>query len=261
MITASKRTILLVMAVIMILGMAFAGTEEVYAAKKRKLPTKVVAYYYYNGKWHKSYTKQYKYDKKGNITVYKSDYFTEKYKNTYKSGKLRKVKGSESGITRYYNSKGCVTKEVYGKLVTRFTTNKKGYITKATGSHKYTNTVKYQSNGMPASIKYKSSGYSRLLKFKTNGRIGTRKDVWGSGKNDYTEFKVSYSSSSGRLKAIEKSRDSGSGKWEYCNKYVYSFGEVKTKNKRKYASMMGECQDPEVMQGAMPEHFFAYGNG
>ena len=68
---------------------AFAAleTEQVHAAKKYKLPKKVISYYYEDGKWQKLDGYKCTYDKKGNITKY--NYV--KYKNIYNKGKLYKT--------------------------------------------------------------------------------------------------------------------------------------------------------------------------
>ena len=129
------------------------------------------------------------------------------------------------GQIRLYNSRGRVIKHKYGKRVTKFKTNRKGYITNATGTRAYKTAVKYQENGMPSKVT------------------------------------VTYKKSDSKLTVICQSRENGKGEYEDSTKIVYTIGAKKTRNKRKYVSMMGRAINYKLMSSVMPEHFFVLGNG
>ena len=255
-----RRAISVLMICLMMTGVfAIFGSGQAHAAEKYALPEKVVTYYFYEGEWDKADTTRYTYDKKANILKKKSTYGTEKYKNTYKKGKLAKVKlGSR---VRTYNSKGRCRKETAGKMVTKFSTNGKGYITKATGTYKYTSTVKYHSNGMPSKItvKYNKNHIDKAIAdFNEDGTISYIKEQYGK---QYNEYKYTYEETENGLTVIGQSRENGKGEYEDSSKYVYSFGSKKTSDKRKYVSMMGASINYALMSSVMPEHFFVLGNG
>lgn len=251
-----KRMTALLIMIVMLLGVLFAiESEQAFAAKKYKLPSKIKMYLYdKEDGWMEHTTTKYEYDKKGNILKEKiwGGGWT-KYKNKYKNGKI--VKSTGGGVTRTY-SKGRCKQEKCGKIVTKFTTNKKGYITSGKGYRKYKNTVKYQSNGMPSKVIHKESGDKITVWFNTDGTIKKTKSV--SGKK-YEENKYTYEATADKLIATEMYRANGKGDWKYGIQYVYSFSTDTTKEKRKYVSMMGNEVASYVINSLMHEHTFIYG--
>ena len=252
-----KTALLFVMVMLLFVMLAVSYSEHVHAAEKYELPSKIVSYYYYEigEKWVKDETKKFTYDKKGNVT--KSGYI--KQRNTYKKGKLRKIKSSYGGV-RYFSKKGRVTKDKNGKNVVKFSTNKKGYITKATGARKYRNVIKYHENGFPSKITNKNSYFNIVTKFDENGIITYTKEP-GYNRKHYTEREYVSSEADGKLELIESVRDDGKGEWKQVEKYVFSFGEKKTKDKRHYVAMMNIWIDYATLSEITPEHCFIYGNG
>lgn len=252
-----KKTAILSVMVLMLFGMLVVlDSEQVHAGKKYKLPSKMVSYYYdVDGKWVKDGTTKFSYDKKGNVK--KSGDI--KQKNTYKKGKLARIKSSYGG-ERYFNSKGRVIKDKNGKNVVKFKTNKKGYITKATGFRKYKNTIKYHKNGFPSKIKNKSSDFTSTIKFDENGILTYTKEP-GYNKKHYNERKYTSSEENGKLNVIEYAREDGKGEWEQVEKYVFTYGKKKTKDKRHYVAMMNIWMNYAYISEITPEHCFIYGNG
>ena len=286
-----KRILSTFMLVFMVAGVfAMLGTQQVHAAKKYKLPSKVVCYDFgskdENGKVTPSVTK-YKYDKKGNVYKRISDGFVTKYKNKYKKGKLVSSCFSTGGpanyatSTRYFNSKGRPVKDViryyntkgkvYEKQVTKIKTNKKGYITKYIQKEGTTkNRITYYKNGMPKVIK---DNYGETIKFDKQGRIVWIKIVtaktWDA-LNGYEDpktdeiryYRISYKKKNGKLIAIKEYKVSGGNwpqGWGKETKYVYTMGPVKTKEPRRYAAMMSA--EVEYLVDVMPELIQILGNG
>ncbi len=253
-----KKTALLFVMIMLLFGMLTVfDSEHVHAAEKYELPSKMVSYYYddMKEKWVKDGTTKYTYDKKGNITKNGGI----KQRNTYKKGKLRKIKSNYGGV-RYFSKKGRVTKDKNRKYVVKFKTNKKGYITKATGSRKYRNVITYHENGFPSRIKSKGSGFTSIIKFDENGIITYTKEP-GYNNKHYTEREYTSSEADGKLELIESVRDDGKGKWQQVEKYVFSFGEKKTKDKRHYVATMNIWIDFAFISEITPEYCFIYGNG
>lgn len=253
----AKRALSLTMIALMMIGVfALLGTEQAHAAKKYKLPGKIAVSFYYDGTWDKPEIIKYAYDKEGNIKKMRWDGFVEKYKNTYKKGKLVKVKGN--AIARYYNSKGRCTKEKYGRYVTKFKTNSKGYIVRGKGHFKFKNSVKLQKNGMPAKVKHVMGSETTIIKFARNGRIKTKKYIYRGG---FTKYRYKYKKTSKGYQITEQVKEKGMRTWVNNKRLTMSFSKKKTKDPRKFVAMFNQHIDYEVMAGLMPEHFFSYGNG
>lgn len=226
-------SMLTIMAVAMTFVFSFAVTGDVYAGSKSKkyyLP-KEIQIEDYEFEYESGLTDP-TYDKYGNLTsgVIADAIplkFTIKYKN--KKGTISSVKSSDGdyAIKKTYDKKGRLKKIKAGSDTYKYTTNKKGIISKVTRNGKLyykVKSIKFHKNGFVSKVVYSNGNVN---KYNANGLM-TYAKIKNGGK--YT-FK--YTKKNGKVvKAVVKKNG------KKIRKVTMKYGSAKTKDVWKYSSVM-----------------------
>lgn len=214
------------------------AVDNVYAAKKYYLPKEVHTVYYGDENTTGSFTKT-KYDKFGNLTstiigdMIPIDY-TIKYRN--KKGVISKLTYGEPDLVyarKYYNKKGRLTKITYGEDTYKYTTNKKGIITKVTLNGKLyykVKKIKYHKNGFVSMVKYNNGNVNH---YNSDGLMTS------AVVKDGPKYTYKYTKKKGKVVKIITKCDG-----KLFQKTTLKYGKSFTKNVWKYSCVICYVDGP-----------------